>query len=56
MSHEFKADLDQVSSTRSVGVNLARRFNAGIAIVAFPRCVATVEFVVIQASLRDANL
>ena len=49
MSDKFKEDLDQVSATRSVGMNLARRFNAGIAIVTSPRRVATVEFVFISA-------
>jgi hypothetical protein len=45
---------DQVSSTRSVRMNLARRFNAGIRLVSSRR-VATIESLWFQASLRDAN-
>ena len=44
-----------MSSTRSGGMNLARRFNAGIRLVPIPRRVATIEFRLFQASLRDAN-
>jgi len=32
-----------MSSTRSVGMNLARRFNAGIRLVSVSRRVATIE-------------
>ena len=32
------------SSARSVGLNLARRFNAGIRVLRFSRRVATIEF------------
>jgi len=37
-------DSDQVSSTRSVGMSLARRFNAGIRVVSQSCRVATIEF------------
>jgi len=44
-----------VSSTRSVGMNLARRFNAGTRVSTGSRRVATIEFLGFQASLCDAN-
>jgi len=42
------------SSTRSGGMNLARRFNAGSGSIACPRRRATIESLKVQASLRDA--
>ncbi|HEY6120431.1 MAG TPA: hypothetical protein VIV66_10750 [Pyrinomonadaceae bacterium] len=44
-----------MSSTRSVDLNLARRFNAGDLTMAHARRVATVEVANIRVSLRDAN-
>ncbi|PYS27912.1 MAG: hypothetical protein DMF75_19605 [Acidobacteria bacterium] len=45
---QFRGSLDgnydQVSSTRSVGVTLVRRFNAGERVVSCPRRVATIDF------------
>jgi short-subunit dehydrogenase involved in D-alanine esterification of teichoic acids len=35
----------QASSTRSVGMNLARRFNAGEKVILCSRRVATIEFI-----------
>jgi len=39
---------DEGSSTRSVGLNLARRYNAGIPLQFLPRRVATFEFKVVS--------
>jgi hypothetical protein len=36
-------------------MNLARRFNAGTRVSTGSRRVATIEFLVFQASLRDAK-
>jgi len=44
-----------MTSTRSVDMNLARRFNAGIRVIACSRRVATIDSLQSQASLPDAN-
>ena len=47
---------DQLYSTRSVGMNLARRLNARIRLLARSRPVATIEIQrLFQVSLRDAE-
>ena len=46
---------EQVLSTRSVDLNLARRFNAGKGRTKSSRRVATLETNVNQSSLRDEN-
>ena len=47
---------DQLYSTRSVGMNLARRLNAGIRLLARSRPVTTIEIQrLFQVSLRDAE-
>jgi len=43
-------------STRSVGMSLARRFNAGIQRTRSLRRLATAENIQIQASLRDGGI
>src|SRR5712671_1575772 len=55
VNRQTEGTSEQVSSTRSVGMNLARRFNAGARVSAGSRRVATVEFLGFQASPCDAN-
>jgi hypothetical protein len=54
---QTKGTSDQVSSTRSVGLNLARRFNAGTGVVSGSRRVATIEFTLVSgvATRRETS-
>jgi hypothetical protein len=54
--YQGKESSNQTPSTRSVGMSLARRFNAGTDMVRGPRRVATIEFTLVHASLRDAEI
>ena len=52
---QTEGNSDSVSSTRSVGVTLARRFNAGERVVSCSRRVATTDFRILKRVFQPSR-